>query len=136
MFIHHNIVDHNVVEEEKHYNTIQKRCDRFKNIIKNDSLNTVLFHITDMIKCINVDNFMNKIIEFLKEINTYFVVIICCEIDDCHYFKEKCLFIFKKIDNYEAQIEQYGVDNRLDFDNEYKIMLEYFNFNLTELIDI
>ena len=30
MFAHHNIVD-----EVEHYNTIQKRCDRFKNILKN-----------------------------------------------------------------------------------------------------
>ena len=62
-------------------------------------------------------------------------MIICCDnLDDTHYFNEvdKCLFMVKRVESYDVQLEKYEVDNMFSYENEYNIMMEYFAMKLIE----
>ena len=134
-FHHHNILDNNI------YNSIKKRCERFNNILDNYNETTALFYITKIVNCINIVDYMNKIIELKQKysINCFIIIIINCDnIEDNHYYNEadKCLFIIKKVENYENQLSKNKLDNHLDYKKEYDIILKYFTLNLIEKSNI
>jgi len=134
-FHHHNILDNNI------YNSIKKRCERFKRILDNYNETTTLFYITKIVNCINIVDYMNKIIELKQKynINCFIIIIINCDnIEDNNYYNEadKCLFIIKKVENYENQLSKNKLDNHLDYKKEYDIILKYFTLNLIEKSNI
>ena len=81
---------------------------------------------------------MDKIIELKKihSINCPIIIIIHCDnIEDNSYYNEidKCLFIIKKGVNYETQYSKCQTDNNsLNYDKEFKIILNYFDLHLIE----
>jgi hypothetical protein len=134
-FMHYFILDENIC------NKIKNRCERFNNIMNKYNKTTSLFYITKIIICDSIIDYMNKIIELKKlyNISCFLIMIINCNIDNNHYYYEieKCLFIIKKVENYNTEYEKYQIDENLkNFDNEYNIILKYFNFNLIEINDI
>ena len=81
---------------------------------------------------------MNKIIELKQKYSiTCFIIIIinCDNIEDDNYFNEnnKCLFIIKKVENYENQLSKNQVDNNLDYKNEFDIILHLWTFKTPTL---
>lgn len=130
IFHHHDIYDSSI------YNTIIKRVERFKNIIKNNSQNTCLFHITKILHINNITEYIDSMINMKNkyQIDTYIIIIMCCDnLEDNHYFKDNILFIIKKVDSYDIQINSnIGTDNNLDYGKELQIIKQYFNFNLVQ----
>ena len=134
-FFHHNILDANI------YSSIQNRCERFNNIINKYNETTALFHITKIINCENIVDYMNNIIGLKKQysINCFIIMIINCDnIEDNSYYNErdKCLFIIKKVENYETQFLKYQTDNNLNYEKEFNVISNNFTFNLIEKDDI
>jgi hypothetical protein len=134
-FHHHNILDSNI------YATIKRRCEIFNNVINKYNENTALFYITKIINCNNIVEYMNNIIELKRQNikNLICIVIINCDnIEDSEYYHEvdKCLFIIKKVENYQTQYNKYQTDNNLNYDREFNIMSKYFTFDLIEKTDI
>ena len=134
-FLHHNILDSNI------HTSIKKRCERFNNIINNYNETTTLFHITKIINCENIVDYMHNIIELKTKygIKCFIIIIINCDnIEDSEYYNEvdKCLFIIKKVENYETQYTKYQTDNHLNYEKEFNIILKYFTLNLIEKNDI
>ena len=135
IFLHHNILDSNI------YNSIKNRCERFTNIINKYNETTALFYITKIINCKNIVEYMNNILELKKQndIKCLIIIIINCDnIEDSEYYNEvdKCLFIIKKVENYETQYTKYQRDNNFSYEKEYNIILKYFTLNLIEKNDI
>jgi hypothetical protein len=139
VFHHHCLRDNDV------YNLIQKRCDRFKHVISTYNETTALLYITKIVNCSNIIDYMNKIIALKHKyyIHCFIIVIINCDnIYDTHYYNEqdKCLFIIKKVENYEMQRSKCRTDNNVNSENDYKkeynIILDYFSFTLIEKNDI
>jgi len=134
-FFHHNILDENI------YNSIKNRYIRFNNIINKYNETVSLFYITKILNCPNIIDYMNEIIELKKKyiICCFLIIIINCDnIEDEHYYNEteKCLFIIKKVENYETQYSKYKTDNNLYYEKEFNIMSDYFSFNIIEKDDI
>ena len=137
-FRHPNILDANV------YNSIKNRYNRFNNIMNKYNETSALFYITRINTCDNITNYINNIIELKKKYNiTCFIIIIinCDNIEDSHYYNEteKCLFIIKKVENYETQYTKYEIDNEvkyLNYENEFNIILNYFTLQLIEKNEI
>lgn len=139
-FLHHNILDSNI------YESIKKRCERFTNIINKYNETTALFYITKIINCKNIVEYMNTILELKKQndIKCILIVIMNCDnIEKNEYYNEldKCLFIIKKVENYETQYSNTQIDNNLDvnsknYDEEFNIISKYFTLDLIEKKDI
>jgi hypothetical protein len=134
-FLHHNILDSNT------YNSIKKRCERFNNIINKYNETTALFYITKIINCENIVEYMNNIVELKIKysIKCFIIIIINCDnIEDNEYYNEvdKCLFIIKKVENYETQYTKYQTDNNFNYEKEFNIISKYFTLNLIEKNDI
>ena len=134
-FHHHNILDSNI------YNSIKMRCERFNNIMNKYNETTSLFYITKIINCENIVDYMNNIVELKTKygIKCFIIIIINCDnIEDSEYYNEvdKCLFIIKKVENYEIQYTKYETDNNLYYEKEFNIILKYFTLNLIEKNDI
>ena len=130
-FHHHNILDCNI------YISIKNRCERFNNIINKYNETTTLFYITKIINCENIVDYMNNIVELKTkyDIKCFIIIIINCDnIEDSEYYNEvnKCLFIIKKVENYETQYTKYQTDNNLNYEKEFNIISKYFTFNLIE----
>jgi hypothetical protein len=130
-FIHHNILDHSV------YTLIKKRCDRFNNIITAYNESTALFHITKIISCENITEYMNNILELKKRNNITCIIIMiinCCNVEDSEYYNalDKCLFIIKKVEDYDTQYAKYKIDNDLNYTREFNIIKKYFTLRLME----
>ena len=128
-FHHHNLLDNNT------YSLLKKRCDRFNNIIDKYNDTTALFYITKIINCDNIVNYMNEIIEIKNKYNIgcFIIVIVNCDnIEDCEYYNDKCLFIIKKVENYQTQYSKYETDNNFKYEKEFNIISKYFEFNLIE----
>ena len=134
-FLHHNILDSNI------NTSIKKRCERFNNIINKYNETTTLFHITKIINCENIVDYMNNIVELKIKysIKCFIIVIINYDnIEDSEYYNEvdKCLFIIKKVENYETQYTKYQTDNNLNYEKEFNIISKYFTLNLIDKNDI
>lgn len=131
LFHHHDILDTNI------YTSMKNRCERFNNIINKYNETTSLFHITRIINCENIVDYMNNIIELKTKygIKCFIIIIINCNnIEDNEYYNEvdKCLFIIKNVENYETQKAKYGVENELNYEKEFNSISKYFTFNLIE----
>jgi len=130
-FHHHNILDSNI------YNSIKTRCERFNNIINKYYETTALFYITKIINGKSLVDFMINIIELKNKylIKCLLIIIINCHnITDRNYYNEvdKCLFIIKKVENYETQYSKYKTDNNLNYEKEFNIISKYFKLRLIE----
>ena len=121
IFIHHHIIDNNI------HNIIYNRCERFNNIMNKYNNTSALFYITKIVTCPNIIDYMNEITEMKKKYknNCFLIMIICSDnLDDNHYYHQdhKCLFIIKKVENYDIQRRNYKTDNKLinnlNYDNE------------------
>ena len=133
IFHHHDICN------KKQYDIISKRVDRFNKIIEKYSEKVCLFHITRILTISDINEYMNNIIrlKLVYSINTYIVIIICCDnLEDAYYFKEHILFIVKKVDPYTIQISTSGTDNNLNYENELNIMKRFLNFELVKIDEI
>jgi hypothetical protein len=133
IFHHHNILNREI------YDTIAKRVDRFNNIMEQHYETTCLFHITKILSIYDIQEYMNNIIllKVMYYINSYIIIIVCCDnLEDSYYFKEKVLFIFKKVAPYSTQIELYKTDNNLDYTMEINIMKNFFNFQLVPISEV
>ncbi len=66
------------------------------------------------------------------------ITINCDNIEDSEYYNEvdKCLFIIKKVENYETQYSKYQTDNNLNYVKQFNIILKYFTLNLIEINNI
>jgi hypothetical protein len=134
-FIHHDLLDSNI------YNSIKNRYERFNNIINKYNETTALFYITKIINCENILEYMNNILKLKKKnnINCLIIIIINCDnIEDNEYYNnvDKCLFIIKKVENYETQFNKYKTDNNLNYEKEFNVISKYFNLKLIEISDI
>jgi hypothetical protein len=134
-FIHHDLLDSNI------YTSIKNRCDRFNNIINKYNETTALLYITPIINCKCIVEYMNNILELKKQNNIKCIIIIiinCDNIEDSEYYNEaeNCLFIIKKVENYEIQYTKYQVDINLIDKNEFDVISKYFTLNLIEKNDI
>jgi hypothetical protein len=130
LFIHHDLLNPNT------YNSLKMRCERFNMVLNKYNNSTALLFITKIVSE-NIVNYINKIIEIknTNNINCYIIVIINHDtLVNSHTFDEnnKCLFIIRKVENYETQKLKYGVDNSSGYQDEYKIILNYFEFYLIE----
>jgi hypothetical protein len=129
---------HHAIQVEDVRNKLQTRCDRFMHVLnKYHSKNIALFFITKIINVINIFDYIQNIkrIKRINNINCWLIIIICSDnIGNCHYFNEenKTLIIIKNVDNYETQIKNNNGDNNYSFNEEYHIILKYFDFNLIE----
>ena len=140
MFLHHNVLDPTV------NNVITKVCETFNYIIDKYCETTALLYITKIITCdnISIGDYMNYILQIKKkyDIKCYIIVIFACDnientdTREYYYEEEKTLFILKKVDNYETQYAEYGLDTLLDYENEYNVITKYFDIELTEPNDI
>jgi hypothetical protein len=135
-FMHHNILDDNI------YKSIQNRCKRFNNIMNKYNETTALLYLTKIVNCDNIVDYMNNIIKLkeLYNINCFIIIIIHCDnIEDIHFYNQvdKCLFIVKKVENYETQTSKYENDNNnLNYEKEFNIISNYFTLNLIEKDDV
>ena len=134
-FPYHNILDNNI------YNIIKKRCERFNDIINKNNETTALFYITKIINHNNIIDYMNEIIKIKKKYNIecFIIIIINCDnIEDSNYYNDidKCLFIIKKVEDYKIQASKYETDNNLNYEKEFNIISNYFNFNLIDEYNI
>jgi hypothetical protein len=136
-FRHHNLLDNGI------YNSIKNRCDRFNKVTNKYEKTTALFYITKIITCENLLDYTNKLIEVKKKYSIEFFLIIiinCDNVEDTHYYNEdnKCLFIIKKVENYENQHSKYKTDNNLnlDYEKEFNIISDHFNLNIIGKNDI
>ena len=133
-FHHHNLADNNV------YNIVKNRVDRFNYAFQKYNSTTSLFFITKIVACETILHYMNEIIELkLKYGRQCFIIVIMPSDNgvDNHYYNEsnKCLFIVKKVENYNHQYYHYRTDNdtsKVNYENEYNIIIKYFNLNLIE----
>ena len=130
-FLHQDILDNYI------YNLIKKRCERFNLIYNKYNNTTVLLYITQIVNSNNIEDYMNLIIELKKKnnINCFIIMIINSDnLEETHYFNEieRCLFIIKKVENYDIQYLKYQTDNNLNYEKELNIILKYFEFNLFE----
>ena len=135
LFIHHDLLN------EYFINTLQIRVDRFKYLYNNFSENTLLFYLSKIEHINTVEETMETILNMLKEhnIKSYIAIILCCcNVSDSYYFKDKCLFIFKKVATYDEQVAMGGTENTINiyFNTELEIIKKYFNFNLVEYSEI
>ena len=81
-----------------------------------------------------IDNYKNHVFH-LKEkykINCYLIIIYFSDkLNDGHIFENKVLFIIKKVNSYEKQLETKQIDNnRLKYKKELSIIQKYFDFKL------
>jgi len=137
-FHHHNLADNNI------YNILQNRVHRFNHAFQKYNATTSLFFITTIVAAKNIIEYINKMTELKIKygIHCFLIVIIPCDNgDDTHFYNEtdKCLFIVKQVENYSHQYYHYRTDNdtsSVNFDKEYNIILNYFNFNLIDKNDI
>jgi hypothetical protein len=137
-FKHPNLLDVNI------YNSIKKRYLRFNTIMKEYNETTALFYVTRIINDENISNYKNTIVELKKRysIKCLLIIIINCDnIDDEHEYNEteKCLFIIKKVENYETQYTKYNIDNEvkhLNYENEFNVILNHFTLQLIEKNEI
>ena len=84
---------------------------------------------------------MNNIVELKIKysIKCFIIIIINCDnIEDSEYYNEvdKCLFIIKKVENYETQYTKYQTENNLNYKKELNIISKYFTLNLIDKNDI
>ena len=117
----------NDILNETIYNSMKGKIKKFNAAFTKYNETTCLLFITDN-NCPNYYNYIDKLTHIKKRYNiTCFMIIIinCNNVNDHHIYDEenKCLFIIKK---------QQGAG----YENEYNIMLKYFNFNLIETSNI
>jgi hypothetical protein len=134
-FYHHNILDTNI------YTSIKNRCERFNTIMNIYNKTTALFYITKIITIKDIESYMNNIIKLKIKynINCFIIIIINSDnFEDNYYYNEieKCLFIIKKVENYETQYSKYQTDNNLNYEKEFDIISNIFSFNLIEKTQI
>jgi len=94
--------------------------------------NTCLLHITKIINCTDINSYTNEFINIKNRNNLYFyfIIIICCNnLENNSFFRSNILFIIKKIDS-----SIHNNDELLNFDDEYNIILNYFNINFIEVL--
>jgi len=138
-FHHHDLTNNET------YNTLKKRCERFNYTINNFKDTTALFYITKIINNITIiDSFMENIIHIKKKykINNYLIIIINCVNSNEYHINDSLnniLFIIKNSKSYEEFIQENCLDsdyringtyNKNIYDNEFKIINQYFSFNL------
>jgi len=131
IFLHHYILDDNI------YNSLKNRCQRFNSIINKYNETTALFYITKIINRENILDYINNVVDVKNKnnINCFIIIIINCDnVNDNHFYNkaDKCLFIIKKVENYESQYLKYQIDNNLNYEKEFNIILDHFTFNLIE----
>ena len=137
-FHHHNLSDNDT------YNMVKNRVDRFNNVLQKYNETTSLFFITKIVSHANIMDYINEMIDLKKkyDITCFLIVIITCDNrDDTHFYYEldKCLFIVKKVQNYDDQYYNYLTENNTyyyDYTNEYNTILKYFKLNLIEKNDL
>ena len=121
-FHHHPLTDNSV------YVKMESSVLRFKNtLLTNDPI--ALFYITKIISDENV--YMDYVLNIKKKYNihTYLIIIINCGRVG-RFFINGCLFILKKVKSYDLQFLEKNADNNLNFDDEYNVIKEYFDFQL------
>lgn len=131
------------------YNTLRKRCERFNYIMSKYPENTALFYMTRIMKYENYVDYVKNIIELkIKyKIPCFMIIIVNCdnvEYNDIHeHYDElnKCLFILKKVMDYDTQLKNFEIDGCLHPSNqfyvkEFNIIKKYFDFDLVEKRDI
>lgn len=127
VFLHHELNNENT------YNIIKRRCKRFKKIYELYNNKTLLIHITKIIEINNIKNYINDVFVLKKKynINCYLIIIVCSSmLTEDIIFENNILFIIKHVESYDYQFNNYKTDNNYDFDEEYKTIKKYFEFNL------
>lgn len=135
IFHHHNIID-----DINIYNQIKNRYERFLYITCKYSDNMALFHITRIVNVTDIEQYIQNIITMKHkyQIPYYLIMIICTDcISSQHFYfeKDRCLFIIKNVENYETQLHKYETENNIshhNYDQEYKIITDHFDFILLE----
>lgn len=138
LFRHYN------VSEAGSCQTIQRRCDRFNSVVNEYNETIALFYITKIVNCENIVEYMNNIVQLKKQndIKFFIIMIINCDnLEDNEYYDEanKCLFITKKVENYETQYAKYETENdvkHLNYEKEFSVISKYFTLNLIEMDDV
>jgi hypothetical protein len=113
----------NDILNETIYNSMKGTIKTFNTTFDKYNETTCLFFITKLIN--NYHNYIDKLIHIKKKYNIhcFMIIIINCDNINDHYIydeENKCLFIIKKIETKWHTI---------NYENEYNIILKYFNFN-------
>lgn len=135
LFLHH------AIQLEDIYQKLKMRCQRSQRIMQKYGETSCLFFISKIVNCSNIIDYMNEIIRLKQKykIVSFLTMIICCDnLEDTHFYNEsnKCLFIIKKVEDYETQYSRYRTDNNYGYDKEYNIMSQYFDFQLLEINEV
>lgn len=130
-FHHHDVTDSTI------YATMQRRYERFNNILSKYDETTALFYITKIVNCQNIVEYMNNISEIKRKnnIRSFLIIIVNSDnLDDNEYYNEldKCLFVIKRVEDYETQYSKYITDNNLEYEKEFSVISKYFTFDLIE----
>ena len=131
--IHHNI------SEKLIFKKIKKRVNIFRKIYDLCSNKLCLFYLTKIIEITNLDDYKKYIFKLKKRYNikSYIIIIICSDkINDTHIFENNILFIVKKVDSYNVQLENSIADNEINFNDKLKIINKYFKMNLLNYNEI
>jgi hypothetical protein len=135
LFLHH------AIQSEDIYKQLKMRCDRSQRLMQKYGETTCLFFISKIVNCSNITDYMNDIIRMKQKYNivSFLTMILCCDnLEDTHFYNEsnKCLFIVKKVEDYETQYSRYRTDNNYSYDKEYNLISQYFDFQLLEKNDV
>ena len=134
VFHHHNIT------KQVEYDKIKYRYERFINILNKYMDTTALLHITRIVTCDDIMEYINEIISLKKRYNIacHLITIICSDnMKEHHYYYDeyRCLFIVKTVHDYITQCSTYETDNNLpcyNYDNELNIIKSIYNIELFE----
>lgn len=138
-FRHYNMTDNNDIQK------LQKRCDRFKNIINKYSDKTALFYITRIFDSSElIKHFLDNIIKLKKEykISLKLIIIIYCSdknLNEYHTWLEddNIFYITKKCRTLEEFCKNNMNDNFIDeseykhyYKKEFDIINDFFNIKI------
>jgi hypothetical protein len=143
VFLHHDLRRFEEVEK------IKVRISRFVDTVNVTPEETLLFYISKILEFENVDEEISKLSNLYKSIDKRLnvVSILCCPYSEERSYKiDNMLFIVKKVPAYREQYEKYETDNNfewlewgmqgLNFDKEFKIIENYYQFNLIDKEEI
>lgn len=128
---------HHAIQSEDIRQQLKMRCERSQRVMQKYGETTCLFFISKIVGCLDIMDYMNGIIRLKQKykIVSFLTMILCCNnLEDTYFYNEsnKCLFIVKKVEDYETQYSMHRTDNNYVYDKEYNIMSQYFDFQLLE----
>ena len=130
LLFYHNDITKSIVASK-----IKNRISIFKKFTAKYIDYHLLFYITRIKEDLDLNDYIKYIDELRTKysIETYMVIIVCSSnVNNCYTFRNKVLYIVKKVKDYEYQFKHYKTDNNLNYDREFTIMSKYFMFDIMD----